>query len=114
MTSAVQRVPHLAHWGAFTAPVENGRIVGCEPFVGDPSPSRMLESIVPSVYSERRIRCAKAGYTIVTAQARRVAAASLWSKWIGMWRWISWRRKFAGSRPSMAAIDVGGVAIRDM
>jgi biotin/methionine sulfoxide reductase len=56
MTSVIQRVPHLAHWGAFTALVENGRIVGCEPFVGDPSPSRMLESIVPSVYSERRIR----------------------------------------------------------
>ncbi len=53
---AVERFPHLAHWGAFTAVVEDGVLVGCEPFPGDPNPSPMLGSIVPSVYSEQRIR----------------------------------------------------------
>lgn len=53
---AIQRMPHLAHWGAFTAVVEDGRLIGCEPFPGDPAPSAMLESIVPSVYSPHRIQ----------------------------------------------------------
>ena len=35
----VARFPSLAHWGAFTALVENGRVVGCEPFARDPAPS---------------------------------------------------------------------------
>jgi biotin/methionine sulfoxide reductase len=53
---APQRFPHLAHWGAFTAVVEDGRLVGCEPFADDPNPSPILSNIVPSVYSEKRIR----------------------------------------------------------
>ena len=36
----VARFPSLAHWGAFTAVVEDGRLVGCEPFRRDPAPSR--------------------------------------------------------------------------
>lgn len=39
------RVPHCSHWGAFTALVEDGRIVGIEPFGDDPAPSHMLASI---------------------------------------------------------------------
>ncbi len=53
---AVQRFPHLAHWGAFTAIVEDGVLTGCEPFAADPHPSPLLGNIVPSVYSDRRIR----------------------------------------------------------
>ncbi|MFP9229905.1 molybdopterin-dependent oxidoreductase [Pectobacterium cacticida] len=53
---AIKRYPHLAHWGAFTAVVEDGRLIRCEPFAADPAPSAMLDSIVPLVYSERRIR----------------------------------------------------------
>ncbi|MCV9879186.1 molybdopterin-dependent oxidoreductase [Brenneria izbisi] len=53
---SIKRYPHLAHWGAFTAVVENGKLIRCEPFADDPSPSAMLDSIVPLVYSERRIR----------------------------------------------------------
>ncbi|MFH0301572.1 molybdopterin guanine dinucleotide-containing S/N-oxide reductase [Bradyrhizobium sp. 31Argb] len=53
---ALRRFPHLAHWGAFTAVVEDGRLVGCEPFASDPNPSPILGNIVPSVYSDRRIR----------------------------------------------------------
>ncbi|MFP1914309.1 molybdopterin-dependent oxidoreductase [Lonsdalea quercina] len=52
----ITRYPHLAHWGAFTAVVEDGRLIGCEPFAADPDPSPMLDSIVPLVYSPQRIR----------------------------------------------------------
>ena len=41
----ITRIPHCAHWGAFTALVENGRIVGIEPYAGDPAPSHMLAAI---------------------------------------------------------------------
>nr|NMN92544.1 biotin/methionine sulfoxide reductase [Brenneria salicis ATCC 15712 = DSM 30166] len=53
---SIKRYPHLAHWGAFTVVVEDGKLIRCEPFADDPSPSAMLDSIVPLVYSERRIR----------------------------------------------------------
>ena len=36
----VARFPQLAHWGAFTALVEDGRVVGCEPFARETQPSR--------------------------------------------------------------------------
>ncbi|KAA8996079.1 molybdopterin-dependent oxidoreductase [Affinibrenneria salicis] len=52
----IKRYPHLAHWGAFTAVVEDGRLIRCEPFADDPAPSPMLDSIVPLVYSDQRIR----------------------------------------------------------
>ena len=46
----ITRIPHCAHWGAFTAlvearPGEPARIVGIEPFAGDPAPSHMLAAI---------------------------------------------------------------------
>src|ERR1700757_1729822 len=51
----VARFPQLAHWGAFTTLVEDGRVVGCEPFAGDPSPSPMLAAIPEMVHSPLRI-----------------------------------------------------------
>jgi biotin/methionine sulfoxide reductase len=51
----ITRVPSLAHWGAFTALVERGRVVGCEPFAHDPSPSPMLAAIPDMVHSPLRI-----------------------------------------------------------
>jgi len=51
----VARFPSLAHWGAFTALVERGRIIGCEPFARDPTPSSMLEAIPAMVHSPLRI-----------------------------------------------------------
>jgi biotin/methionine sulfoxide reductase len=51
----VARFPSLAHWGAFTALVENGRVVGCEPFPYDPAPSDMLAAIPAMVHSPLRI-----------------------------------------------------------
>jgi len=51
----VARFPQLAHWGAFTALVEDGRVVGCEPFARDPAPSNMLDAIPEMVHSPLRI-----------------------------------------------------------
>ena len=51
----MERYPSLAHWGAFTAQVENGRVVGCEPFAHDPAPSPMLDTIPAMVHSRLRI-----------------------------------------------------------
>ncbi|HZZ95286.1 MAG TPA: molybdopterin-dependent oxidoreductase [Usitatibacter sp.] len=56
MRPSAARFPQLAHWGAFTAVVEQGRVVRCEPFARDPCPSPILDSIPGAVYSERRIR----------------------------------------------------------
>ncbi len=52
---SIARFPSLAHWGAFTALVENGRVVGCEPFARDPAPSPMLEAIPAMVHSPLRV-----------------------------------------------------------
>jgi biotin/methionine sulfoxide reductase len=52
----IKKTPHLAHWGAFTAVTENGRLLGCEPFFADSNPSPMLQSIPQLVYSDKRIR----------------------------------------------------------
>src|SRR5262245_30630952 len=51
----VARFPTLAHWGAYTALVEDGRVVGCEPFARDPAPSSMLNAIPEMVHSPLRI-----------------------------------------------------------
>ncbi|MDU2729457.1 molybdopterin-dependent oxidoreductase [Pantoea sp.] len=51
-----KRVPHLAHWGAFSAVTENDRLIGCEPFFADADPSPMLNTIPDLVYSDKRIR----------------------------------------------------------
>lgn len=52
----LRHYPQLAHWGAFTAVVEDGRLIRCEPFAADPNPSPLLDAIVPMVYSPTRIR----------------------------------------------------------
>jgi biotin/methionine sulfoxide reductase len=41
----MQRIPHCAHWGAFTVLVDGGRIAGIEPFPLDPAPSQILASV---------------------------------------------------------------------
>jgi biotin/methionine sulfoxide reductase len=51
----VARFPTLAHWGAYTALVEDGRVIGCEPFARDPAPSPMLGAIPEMVHSPLRI-----------------------------------------------------------
>jgi len=51
----LKRFPSLAHWGAFNAVVEDGRLVRCEPFALDPAPSPMLEAIPAMVHSPLRV-----------------------------------------------------------
>ncbi|HJU16322.1 MAG TPA: molybdopterin-dependent oxidoreductase [Stellaceae bacterium] len=48
-------VPQHSHWGAFSAVVENGRVVGAEPFERDPDPSPLIAAIPDAVYSPTRI-----------------------------------------------------------
>ncbi|RAI42306.1 molybdopterin-dependent oxidoreductase [Rhodoplanes roseus] len=50
-----ERHVSLSHWGAFTATVENGRIVRCTPFSRDPAPSPMLSAIPEMVHSPLRV-----------------------------------------------------------
>ena len=45
-----------AHWGAYTAIVEDGRLVGVEPFTKDRNPSPLIESMPEIVHHETRIR----------------------------------------------------------
>lgn len=47
--------PHSAHWGAFDAVVENGRVTGVRPFARDPNPGALLQSIPDAVHSRVRI-----------------------------------------------------------
>lgn len=51
----VARFPSLAHWGAFTALVEDGRVTACTPFGRDPAPSAMLEAIPAMLRSPLRV-----------------------------------------------------------
>jgi len=53
---AQQRFQQLAHWGAFTAVVEDGRLIACEPFFRDVAPSPMLGAMPAMVYSPTRIQ----------------------------------------------------------
>lgn len=51
----IQHIPHAAHWGAFTALVENGRMVGVKPFARDPHPGSMIEAMPSLVHAPCRI-----------------------------------------------------------
>jgi anaerobic selenocysteine-containing dehydrogenase len=44
-----------AHWGAFLAEVEDGRVVGVRPFEHDPDPSPMIQAVPAAVHSRTRI-----------------------------------------------------------
>ena len=50
------RYRHCAHWGAFSALVENGRLVGVEPFEKDPHPTPLIDAIPEAVHARSRIR----------------------------------------------------------
>ena len=51
----IRRVSHCSHWGAYTVLVEEGRIVGVEPFKHDPAPSPVIHSVTDWAKPERRI-----------------------------------------------------------
>ena len=52
---STERYASLAHWGAFTAVVEDGRFVRAEPFARDPAPSPILDAMPGMVYSHKRV-----------------------------------------------------------
>lgn len=56
LTVTTTRFPQLSHWGAFTAVIENEKLVACEPFPHDRAPSAILQSMPEMVHSELRIR----------------------------------------------------------
>jgi biotin/methionine sulfoxide reductase len=48
-------ISHHSHWGAFSAGVEDGRVVAVRPFEHDPDPSLLIDAIPASVHSPMRI-----------------------------------------------------------
>jgi biotin/methionine sulfoxide reductase len=48
-------VRNHSHWGAFLAEVEDGRVVGVQPFERDPDPSPIIEAVPDAVHSKTRI-----------------------------------------------------------
>jgi len=48
-------VRNHAHWGAFFVEVEDGRIVGVQPFEHDPDPSPLIEAVPAAVHSKARV-----------------------------------------------------------
>lgn len=46
---------HSSHWGAFSAEVEDGRLVSVQPFAKDPDPSPLIRSIPEAVHDESRV-----------------------------------------------------------
>jgi biotin/methionine sulfoxide reductase len=55
MSEKIRRIPSLSHWGAFTAVVQDGRLIDCEPFAHDSAPSKILQSMPGMVHSALRI-----------------------------------------------------------
>jgi biotin/methionine sulfoxide reductase len=51
----IKRVSHCSHWGAYSVLVEDGRIVGVEPFKDDPDPSPIIHSVGEWAKPDRRI-----------------------------------------------------------
>ena len=48
-------VPHAAHWGAFIAETEGGRLVRARPIAADPAPAALLASMPAAVHARCRI-----------------------------------------------------------
>lgn len=53
MTKTLRR--HSSHWGAFTAEIDEGRLVGVRAFEKDPDPSPLIQSMPDAVYDESRV-----------------------------------------------------------
>jgi biotin/methionine sulfoxide reductase len=53
--SDTKTITHGSHWGAFTAEVENGRLVSVEPFAKDADPSPILASMPEALYADCRV-----------------------------------------------------------
>ncbi len=51
----VRRVRHCSHWGAYTLLLQDGRIIGTEPFELDPAPSPIIHSVREWAEPARRV-----------------------------------------------------------
>jgi biotin/methionine sulfoxide reductase len=51
----IRRVRHCSHWGAYTILIDEGKIVGVEPFEHDPAPSPIINSVKEWANPERRV-----------------------------------------------------------
>ena len=49
-------VPTVSHWGAFSAEVQGGKMVGVKAFAGDQFPSAMIQAMPDLLYSPTRIQ----------------------------------------------------------
>jgi len=49
------KIRHSAHWGAFTADVREGRVVGVTPFATDPHPAPILQAMPEALYHDCRV-----------------------------------------------------------
>ena len=52
---AVVERRHSSHWGAFTAEVADGRMVGARPFAHDADPSPLIHSVADAVHDKSRV-----------------------------------------------------------
>ena len=48
-------VTNHSHWGAFSAVVEDGRVIGTKPFALDPDPSPLMSRVARDVLQDLRI-----------------------------------------------------------
>ncbi len=51
----IKRIPTVTHWGAYSAEVQNGRVVKMHPFAADPDPSPIGDSIPGALTDPLRI-----------------------------------------------------------
>ena len=67
---------HSSHWGAFTAEVRDGRLVGVQPFAHDGQPSALIDAMPDAVHDETRVAApmVRQGYLRDGANAGGVAS----------------------------------------
>lgn len=52
---SIKRVFHCSHWGAYTILVQDGKVVGIQPFSEDPAPSGIIHSVMGWADPSKRI-----------------------------------------------------------
>ncbi len=55
MSVTAKRFHTGSHWGLYDAEVEDGVLVGIQPFANDPQPTPMVNALPSAVYHESRI-----------------------------------------------------------
>src|SRR2546423_840043 len=88
-------VRNHAHWGAFLAEVEDGRVVGVRPFEHDPDPSPMIQAVPAAVHSQ-------------TGSAQPVTGPL--TSWLSIARHAKLMVLFGGCNPKNMQVTKGGCA----